>query len=598
MTSFLNQPTRFVFFAGKGGVGKTSLACATAIAIADRGKRVLLVSTDPASNLDQVLETRIGSTVTPIPQVPNLFAVNIDPEAAAAAYRRRVLEPLQGQLSGHELRRREEELSGACTIEIAAFDEFTRVLTDPAIRQTYDHVLFDTAPTGHTLRLLSLPAAWSDFLRETPNGASCLGPHSGLQQQQVMYEQAVSTLRDAAQTTVVLVARPDQLTLGEAARTAGELRELGISAQHLVINGVFTATDHTDPIALALERQGQEALAAMPAELVHLPRLVIPLHPFNLVGVDLLRRFFAPDKPGFLPPPQPIFQPDLPSLDTLVRDLEHDGHGLILVMGKGGVGKTTIAAQLALELARSGHPVHLTTTDPAGREWLIPEQALPNLRVSRIDPAAETQAYRERVLATRGQNLTPDELALLMEDLKSPCTEEVAVFHAFSRVISQARSAFVVVDTAPTGHTLLLLDATGAYHHEVMRSLMGQTGVRGTVTPLMRLRDPQYTKMLIVTLPETTPVLEAAELQADLRRAGIEPYAWIINKSLAATKTTDPLLMHRAAAELAHIQHVTSHLTQRAYLVPWRVDYSSHAGELATQAAGSGLRNQFEGSAS
>jgi arsenite-transporting ATPase len=590
VTTFLNYPTRFLFFTGKGGVGKTSLACATALWLADAGQRVLLVSTDPASNLDQVLETEIGTGPTPIPSAPNLVALNIDPEEAAAAYRRRALEPLRIQFPEADLRRREEELSGACTLEIATFDEFTRLLTDQHDLQAYDHVLFDTAPTGHTLRLLSLPGAWSDFLRDTPDGASCLGPHSGLQQQRRIYEQAVATLRDPTQTTMNLVARPELSSLDEAARAAKELHELGIEAQQLVINGVFSPADRLDPIAVALERREQAALSTLPEAIANLPRQIIPLHPFNLVGLSNLRQYFRASRVEPPAHPQQAMLPPIPSLDDLVSDLERDGRGLILVMGKGGVGKTTIATLIARQLAQRGHAVHLTTTDPANRGWDAEGLPWGNLRFSRIDPATETRLYTERVLSTRGRHLSPDELALLQEDLRSPCTEEVAVFHAFSRVISQARSAFVIVDTAPTGHKLLLLDATGAYHHEVMRSLTGQVGVRGTVTPLMRLRDPAYTKMVIVTLPETTPVLEAAQLQTDLRRAGIEPYAWIINKSLAGADVRDPLLQHRAIAEREHIQTVQQSLAKRAYLVPWLPDldddalaFSVRAGDVASR---------------
>jgi arsenite-transporting ATPase len=151
--------------------------------------------------------------------------------------------------------------------------------------------------------------------------------------------------------------------------------------------------------------------------------------------------------------------------------------------------------------------------------------------------------------------------------LRSPCTEEVAVFHAVSRLVFGARREIVVMDTAPTGHTLLLLDATGAYHREVVRTA---TGAPGTIhTPLMRLRDPAYTRILVVTLPETTPVAEAAQLQADLRRAGIEPFAWIVNASLAAAGPSDPVLVERAAAELELIETVRSTLAARVAIVPW-----------------------------
>jgi arsenite/tail-anchored protein-transporting ATPase len=582
----LAPATRYLFFTGKGGVGKTSLSCATAIALADAGKRVLLISTDPASNLDQALGTSLSTTPRPVGGVAGLSALNIDPEAAAAAYRERALGPLRGVTGDEELARRAEELSGACTVEIAAFDEFTGYLARDRDLASYDHIVFDTAPTGHTLRLLSLPAAWTDFMDDNPNSASCLGPHTALQQQQVQYREAIAALADPALTTLVLVTRPERGALEEAARTSAELREMGMENQRLIVNGRFTATDRSDPVALALESRGAAALAAMPSALAALPSASVPLRPFNAVGIDHLRRLLADDGASLPVTDAPLTLPDVPPLAALVDGIEQDGRGLVLVMGKGGVGKTTIAAAVACELAARGHAVQLTTTDPAAHVAATVEGEVPNLSVSRIDPAAEVAAYTERVLASRGRDLDEDGLALLREDLKSPCTEEVAVFHAFSRAISQARSGFVVVDTAPTGHTLLLLDTTGAYHHEIMRSFEEQGRTRGATTPLMRLRDPAYTKMLVVTLPETTPVQEASQLQDDLRRAGIEPFGWVINSSLAAAGPSDPLLRARAAAETGQIARVQS-LAERVALVPWMAEEPVGVERLRDLARGS-----------
>jgi arsenite-transporting ATPase len=232
------------------------------------------------------------------------------------------------------------------------------------------------------------------------------------------------------------------------------------------------------------------------------------------------------------------------------------------------VGKTTVAAAIAVELASRGHKVHLTTTDPAAHLAMTVEADVPSLTVSRIDPHDERERYRHHVMETKGAALDDAGRALLEEDLRSPCTEEIAVFQAFSRVIQESRHSFVVVDTAPTGHTLLLLDATGAYHRDVVRHMNPDLHV---VTPMMRLQDPRETKMVIVTLPETTPVLEAEALQADLRRAGIEPWAWVVNASLAATGPTDPFLVARAAAEAPHLERVASQ-NPRVAVIPWLVE--------------------------
>ena len=566
----LARPTRYLFFTGKGGVGKTSLACAAAIALADRGKQVLLISTDPASNLGQALGTPLDSTPRAIPGVPGLHALDIDPNVAADAYRERALAPLLGQADEAEIARRREDLSGACTVEIAAFDEFTRFLAGPQQPDAYDHIVFDTAPTGHTLRLLALPAAWADYIDDNPlRSTGCLGPSHALRQNAVQYREAVEALGDPAQTTIALVARPERSALAEAARTAAELRELGMRNQRLLINGVFHPTDPGDPIAAALASRGDAALRAMPAALRELPAQEIALQPVDLVGIDRLRRLLTGGIP--LDPDLARAQPpiDLPPVAALVDDLAAPGHGAILVMGKGGVGKTTIAAAIAVELAARGHETVLTTTDPAAHLARTVEGVYPHLTVERIDPAAEVAAYTERVVATKGRGLDADGLALLREDLKSPCTEEVAVFHAFSRAISRARNAFVVIDTAPTGHTLLLLDTAGAYHHEILRSLDEQGRSGSAVTPLMRLRDPDYTRMIVVTLPETTPVQEAIDLQADLARAGITPYAWVIDSSLAAADPRDPLLRARAASEREQIARVQTQ-SARVHLAPWQ----------------------------
>ena len=565
------EPTRHLFFTGKGGVGKTSNACATAVALADGGRRVLLVSTDPASNLDQVFGTTIGREPTPIPGVPRLSAVNIDPEEAARAYRERVVGPYRGVLPDDAIAGIEEQLSGACTVEVAAFDEFTELLTPEGPAAGFDHVVFDTAPTGHTLRLLQLPAAWTGFLETNERGASCLGPASALKTQQVRYAAAVAALADPARTTVVLVARPERVALEEAGRTAGELAALGLRHQRLLVNGIFHATDRTDPLAVAMEARGQAALAAMPAPLRVLPRSDVALQGHNLVGIEALRHLTD----SAAPPPADLATPtlsvdDLPPLGSRVEDVATAGHGLVMVMGKGGVGKTSIAAGLAVELASRGLPVHLTTTDPAAHLSETLEREVPGLRVSRIDPAVETAAYRRKVLERSARTMDAAGLALLEEDLRSPCTEEVAVFHAFSRLVFGARREIVVMDTAPTGHTLLLLDATGAYHREMLRTTSGSPGTLHT--PLMRLRDPAYTRVLIVTLAETTPVLEAAALQEDLRRAGIEPYAWVVNASVAAAGPRDPVLVARATAELERIGQVMDGLAGRVAVVPWLAD--------------------------
>ncbi len=566
----LENATHNLFFTGKGGVGKTTIASAAAIALADMGRRVLLVSTDPASNLQEVLGAPVSSQAQQVSAVAGLFAANVNPEAAARAYRERVVGPYRGVLPEAVVAQMEEQLSGACTLEVAAFDEFARLLGDPQASDGFKHVIFDTAPTGHTLRLLELPAAWSDFLQNNQSGTSCLGPLSALQAQRELYALTRKALADHEKTTLVVVSRPEPGALAEAARTASELKALKIFNQQLIINGVFTARDESDATAAALAERGRASLEAMPASLLALPRSDIPLRPFNMIGINALRNVFKKkielSGTASAPADQNERGKKTATLSALLPELNAAGRGVIMTMGKGGVGKTTLAAVLAVRLASEGHSVHLTTTDPAAHVAQAIGKPIRGLRVSCIDPRAETQAYAQKVMETAGRDLDEQGRALLAEDLRSPCTEEIAVFRAFARVVSEGAEGFVVIDTAPTGHTLLLLDTTAAYHRQMSRSM---SDIPDSVRKLLpRLRDPEFTKILLVTLPEATPVHEAAALEKDLHRAGIEPFAWVINQSLTSVPVSDPVLVGRQAQESRYIDEVCQ-IAERVFLVPW-----------------------------
>ena len=573
MKNLVKNVPRFLFFTGKGGVGKTSMSCVVASALADQGKRVLLISTDPASNLDEVLETPLSGHPTPVKGVSGLWAVNIDPIQAAAEYRDRIVGPYRGVLPDDAVQSIEEQLSGACTVEIAAFNEFSLVIGDSAAAKGYDHILLDTAPTGHTLRLLSLPAAWNDFVLENESGSSCLGPLSGLKEQRLIYETTVEALMDTKQTLLVLVARPEKIALEEAARAGAELSGIGMKNQHLIVNGFFDATS-TDPVAISFAHQAEAAMAAMPDSLAMLPRTMVKFKPYGLTGLAAIRKATGEGPITDEPDMGERLRNRIHSLvspngrwDALLNSLAAPGRGLIMTMGKGGVGKTTMAVALAAELARRGHPVHLSTTDPAAHLTQMLAESVPNLRVSRIDPKEETRKYVTSVLKQKQGILSDEDMALLEEELRSPCIEEIAVFQAFARAVSQGKDRFMVLDTAPTGHTLLLLDATETYHREVAKN---SEGVDEAVKELLpRLRDPEFTKILLITLPEATPVHEAERLQEDLRRALIEPFAWVINQSFALSGTSDALLAARGLHELKYISEVVAKNGDRVVIAPW-----------------------------
>lgn len=557
--------TKYLFYTGKGGVGKTSTACATAVTLADIGKKVLLVSTDPASNLQDVFNTDLNNKGIAIKEVPNLIVANLDPIQAAAEYRESVIAPYRGKLPDAVLNNMEEQLSGSCTVEIAAFNEFSKFITDENVQKEYDNIIFDTAPTGHTLRMLQLPSAWSNFISESTHGASCLGQLSGLESKKEVYKKAVETLSDGELTTLILVSRPEIAPLIEAERASNELADIGVKNQTLVINGVLTSFD--DSISESLYQKQQRALTEIPQSLQKLTTYMIPLRAYNITGLDNVRALLIKDH--YTISDEKLKAQTIPQIQDVIDDLYNSNKKVIFTMGKGGVGKTTIAAAIALGLSKKGKKVHLTTTDPAAHLKFVIDESN-GITMSHIDEQAELKKYQDEVLSKARETMSDDDIAYVEEDLRSPCTQEIAVFRAFAEIVEKAENEVVVIDTAPTGHTLLLLDSTQSYNQEIKRS---QGDIPESAKKLLpRLRNTDETEVIIVTLAEATPVYEAMRLEEDLKRAKIAAKWWVINSSLYNTGTTNQMLSAKASNEIEWINKVDAHAKGKFAVISWSAE--------------------------
>jgi len=558
--------TKYLFFTGKGGVGKTSTACAVAVNLADDGKKIMLVSTDSASNLQDVFGTELNNKGVQIKDVPNLVVANFEPEVAAAEYRESVISPYRGKLPQAVIDNMEEQLSGSCTVEIAAFNEFSSMITDEKASKEFDYIIFDTAPTGHTLRMLQLPSAWNNFINESTHGASCLGELSGLEDKKEIYKNAVETLADKNKTTLVLVSRPENTPLKEAERASHELREIGVNNQVLIVNGVLQ--NHDDYLSTAIYEKQQKALKDMPAKLKNIETFQIPLRPYNITGLENVRSLLKEDH--IKVSSDTLNMTSIPKLKNVIEDLYNNNKKVIFTMGKGGVGKTTIAATIALGLSKKGKKVHLTTTDPAGHLKFVLDESY-GISLSNIDEKEELKKYQEEVLSkVRESNASEEDIAYIEEDLRSPCTQEIAVFRAFAEIVNKSENEVVVIDTAPTGHTLLLLESTESYNKEISRS-EGEIP-QSVIKLLPTLKNENDTEVIVVTLAETTPVYEAMRLKTDLDRANIYSKWWIINSSLYATNTKNNVLKAKASNEIQWINKVNEISEGNFAVVEWKAE--------------------------
>lgn len=557
--------TKYLFFTGKGGVGKTSIACATAVALADAGEKILLVSTDPASNLQDVFGVSLNDAGVAIAEVPGLVVANLDPLTAAAEYRESVIGAYRGKLPDSAIQNVEEQLSGSCTVEIAAFNAFSEFLTNAEKAEKFDHIIFDTAPTGHTLRMLQLPSAWSGFISESKHGASCLGQLSGLEDKKEMYKKAVHTLADSRLTTLILVTRPETAPIREAQRASHELEALEIRNQVLVINGLLETYDVNDAVETVLFKKQQSAVQEIPHNLVKQSVTMVPLRAYNITGLDNVRQLLSYS--GYTTAVSTLQRPDAYALSDVVDEIEASNKKVIFTMGKGGVGKTTIAAAIALGLHRKGRKVRLATTDPADHLNLVIGQQ-EGISVSHIDEKGELKKYQEEVLTKARQTMPEDDLEYVKEDLRSPCTQEIAVFRAFADIVAKSRDEIVVLDTAPTGHTILLLESTQNYNQQIENSGGAVSDAEKELLP--RLKDSNETEVIIVTLAETTPFYEAKRLLDDLKRAGLAVRWWVINASYSMADTKSDFLRAKATAELQWIHKVDNISDGQYAIIPWK----------------------------
>jgi arsenite-transporting ATPase len=577
--------TNFLFFSGKGGVGKTSMACATAVRLADEGHRTLIVTTDPASNLADVFAQPIGHVITPIHGVPNLWAMEIDPDRATQEYIDRAMAPIREAFPAQIVPVMEEQMSGPCTAEVAAFDRFVDFLDQPPAGSVaparFDTVLFDTAPTGHTIRLLELPAEWSRSIdvAAAGSGQTCLGPAAAIQDAGHKCKRALATMRDSRQTTFIFVLQPEEISIKETARAIAELGKLGIGTQRLLVNGLIPP-DETDPLFVARRAMQHDYLARIDRAFM-LPRQHMYLLAGEIVGVARLREVAAL-LDGQRPAPRPAARelaggaaPVFARAEILSRILPTHGTRALFFTGKGGVGKTAVSCITAVWLARQGYKTLLLTTDPAAHVGDVlgvpvtdrpaPVPGVPGLWASKIDPKAASEAYKNRILDdARLRGRPAASIRAMAEELDSPCTEEMAAFDKFIEYAAQDDWQVTVFDTAPTGHTLRLLALPVNWSKQI--DIKVYTSVDSTAADdiakarfcrvIERLRDPKQSTFAYVMYPESTPVVEAYRAAEELRTAGIASGLAVANQVLPADAGTTPFSRARGAMQRRYLAEI------------------------------------------
>ncbi len=593
--------TEFLFFSGKGGVGKTTMACTTAVAEADAGRRVLIVTTDPASNLADVFEQPIGHAVTPLAGVPNLWAMEIDPDAATAEYTDRTLAPLREIFPPEIVRVMEEQLAGPCTAEVAAFDRFADFLDPnapaaPSAPDGFDLVIFDTAPTGHTVRLLELPEAWTKSISEAEAGAgqTCIGPAAAIAESKAKYERAVTALRDPRSTRFVFVLQPEATSISETRRAGAELAKLGIATSELIVNGIVPHEEASTPFFAARIAMQERYLGEIARQLP-VPTRHVPLLDGEVRGIARLRAVVPLLADGGAA--RPVFGGERAAIATRTRaadpaaafaTLVPDGRPrTIFFAGKGGVGKTVVSCATAVWLARSGHRTLLVTTDPAAHIGDVlgvtvgPEPApvagVEGLWAANVDAKAAAVAYTDRIIAdavARGRSA--DSIAAMREELDSPCTEEMAAFDRFIDLASRDTYDMTVFDTAPTGHTLRLLELPIEWSRQIDVKVFAsvETSAADDVAKarfgrvIDMLRDPAQSTFAFVMYPEATPIVEAERAIRELGTVGIPLGLVVANMVLARDVCTTAFARARYEMQQRYLADIEARFSVPVLEVP------------------------------
>jgi arsenite-transporting ATPase len=553
--------TQYIFFSGKGGVGKTTMAATTALYQSKKGQRTLLVSTDPAGNLGDIFERKVGMETVQV--APDLFLAQMDSDAITNAYKNKMLEPLSAILEGAVLEQVKEEFNGGCTVEIATFDKFTDFLGD----ETYDLIIFDTAPTGHTLRLMTLPNEWDKYIKKSAEGKgqTCIGPVSQIEGSRQKYAHAVSMLQDASRTTVYLVSRPEKTSVYESMRAKSELERTGIHNFHMIINGVYpnhsSLTGIFGSIAENQKQYVQELRSLFPETVSEVPLLQSEVK--GVKNISLLGEIAFDHKEAIIhvdfPNKVPFNGFSAPELLSRLIGKKTDNR-IIILTGKGGVGKTVTACTLAVKMAEKGKTL-LFTTDPAAHIGQVLETEVNHIPVNiagglwavNIDQKTAVEEYRRKIMDdARTSGYNDELLASLEEELESPCTEEIAIFEQFANLLNEPGWDYFVLDTAPTGHTLRLLELPFEYKKQLDMKLKGNTTATDNSQAntkiealIKRLKNPEQASFLLVAYPEFTPIHESHRAMKDLERVGINVQGIFLNHILQRSDCQNGFAMDR-----------------------------------------------------